>query len=252
MEKFDWKIIVRANLFILNLVGLWPKSGKGYSLNLYTLYALVVNTTVDAHNVFQAAYICAIYKDLQAIIAIIFILVTEADASIKIFYFVRRISLVQSLLKELENDEFQPRNSQQREMVQRTLNPWMLIYRTFWITTGTDLCFLFIFPIMDGSHKDYRLPFWAWYPFDTKRSPNYEVTYIYQVLCTWFLASCNIIMDTMFAALMTYIMAQCDILSDDLRNLADGDDSYNVKIVKCVQHHKKILRYEIALRKSLW
>ncbi|KAJ3663363.1 hypothetical protein Zmor_007646 [Zophobas morio] len=243
MKKFDWKIIIRANLFILNLVGLWPKSEKGYSLNLYTFYSLVVNIAADAHNVFQAAYISLIYNDLQAITAIIFALVTEVAASIKIFYFVRRINLMQYLTKELDCEEFQPRNIQQKKMVQRTLNLWLLMYRSFWITAGTDLCFLFFFPFMDGSYKEYRLPFWAWYPFDTKKSPVYELTYIYQVLGSWFLASCDIVMDTMFAALLTYIMAQCDILCHDLRNITNGDGSYSAKILKCIKHHKKILRF---------
>lgn len=244
MKKFDWKIIVRTNLFILNLLGLWPKSANGYSLSFYTLYAVVINITVTAHNVFQAIYISLIYEDLQAIISIIFLLVTETNGSIKIFYFVRRLRLVRCLLKELDSEEFQPRSGQQQKIAQRSLNLWMLMYRTFWFSVNTDLFLLFFFPVMDGSYKDHRLPFWAWYPFDTNRSPNYELTYIYQVTSSWFLASSNLIMDTMMAALMTYIMAQCDILTNYLQNLTDGDERYSVKIVKCIKHHKKILRYE--------
>mgnify|MGYP005986075671 CR=1 FL=1 len=250
MQKFDWKIITRTNLFILKLLGLWPKSEEGYSLNLYTFYAIVINITVDAHNVFQAAYISVIYKDLQAITGIIFALVTEIDASIKILYFARRRNLVQYLTKELHCEEFQPRNIQQRKLAQRALNLWLLIYKSFWITASTDLCFLFFFPFMDGSYKEHRLPFWAWYPFDTKKSPIYELTYIYQVTSSWFLAASNLIMDTMFTALMTYIVTQCDMLCHDLRHITNGDDSYSVNIVRCIKHHKKILRYESDVCKN--
>ncbi|KAJ3663364.1 hypothetical protein Zmor_007646 [Zophobas morio] len=257
MKQFNWKVIIRANLFILNLLGLWPKSEKHYSFNVYTFYALVLNITVDATNIFQAAYIFVIFKDLQAVTGIIFVLVTEIAASIKIFYFVRRISLVQYLTKELDCEEFQPRNIEQKEIAQRSLNLWLLIYRSFWITTSTDLCFLFFFPLMDGSYKEYRLPFWAWYPFDTKNSPMYEIMYIYQVGSSWFLASCDVIMDTIFAALMTYIMAQCDILCHDLRNITEDDDSYSTKFIRCIKHHKKILRFAKITNKcfneiSLW
>ncbi|KAJ3636012.1 hypothetical protein MTP99_008866 [Tenebrio molitor] len=39
MEKFNWKDTVKTNIFLLKLLGLWPKGIEGYKFNLYTFYS---------------------------------------------------------------------------------------------------------------------------------------------------------------------------------------------------------------------
>ncbi|RZC36703.1 7tm 6 domain containing protein, partial [Asbolus verrucosus] len=82
------------------------------------------------------------------------------------------------------------------------------------------------------------LPFSAWYPYDTKISPLYEITYLYQIIGIWFLTVGAVNMDTLIAALMMYIATQCDILCDDLKNLHHDFDR---KLINCVKHHREIV-----------
>ncbi|RZC41867.1 7tm 6 domain containing protein, partial [Asbolus verrucosus] len=95
--------------------------------------------------------------------------------------------------------------------------------------------------------KDSRLPFLAWYPYNSKVSPFYEITYVYQIVSISFIAIANSNIDTLIAALNMYIGAQFDILCDDLRNLQDltqsASLSFNEKLTDCIQHHKKILSF---------
>ncbi|XP_068915595.1 odorant receptor 46a-like isoform X1 [Tenebrio molitor] len=241
MTKFDWKSTIRTNLLMLRLTGLWPESDDGYKLDLYTFYAICAKVLNDVNNFFQTCYIFEIYTDLQALASTFFVLGTDWLASIKVYYFMRKIKTIKRLLKELESEEFQPRSEHQKISLEPTLKSWKVIYAAFWIVTVPALSSVSIFPIIDGSARHHRLPFWAWYPYDTTTSPNYEVTYFYQVVGIWFLAICNINMDTLMAALMMYTVTQCDILCNNLRNIKSGDRSK--QIIECVQHHKKILSF---------
>ncbi|RZC41406.1 7tm 6 domain containing protein, partial [Asbolus verrucosus] len=101
-----------------------------------------------------------------------------------------------------------------------------------------------IFPILDKSFKNYRLPFYAWYPYNTKTSPFYEITYVYQVFGTSFIALTNVCIDTLIASLNMYTGTQFDLLCDDLRNLYDPDEEgISKKLMTCIKHHKQILRF---------
>ncbi|RZC32582.1 7tm 6 domain containing protein [Asbolus verrucosus] len=99
----------------------------------------------------------------------------------------------------------------------------------------------------DKSVKEHRLPFLAWYPFNEKKSPFYEITYIYQIVSISFIAMTTLSINTLIAALNMYIAAQFDILCDDLRNLRNVTDAlsadFNVRLINCVNHHKEILRF---------
>jgi hypothetical protein len=243
MEKFSWRLAINPNIVVLKLLGLWPKGHEGYKFNLYTLYSLSMNAFVDGDNFFQTIYIFYIYSDLQALAAIVFLLFTDWLASIKAYYFFRNMNLLKELMVELESKEFQP-NNHQRTLVQPMLKLWTFVYKAYWFSVGTTLLLLALFPIVDGSFRQYRLPFFAWYPFDTTISPFYEITYFYQMFSICFLAIVCLNVDTLIAALMVFIISQCDILCDNLKHLHSCKESdYNSKLIVCVEHHQKILRY---------
>jgi hypothetical protein len=247
MENFDWKLTIRPNILVLKVAGLWPKGSEIYKLSLYTLYSFVF---INGHNFFQAANIFFVYTDLEALSALIFVTITDVLASFKVYCFIQNIAILKRLLAKLDKQIFQPRNEQQRDLVQPSLNSWKYTYTAFCIPVFTTLVLWAIFPIMDGTVKDRRLPFSAWYPYNTKISPLYEITYLYQVISVWCLAIANLNMDTLIAALMMYIGCQCDILCDDMKNLRNsvGDD-FNRKLLDCIEHHKTILRYQVQV---LW
>ncbi|KAJ3663361.1 hypothetical protein Zmor_007644 [Zophobas morio] len=242
-KHFNWKYVIRINLVCLRALGMWPEGKAGYTLTTYTFYSLLMNLFVEGHNIFQAAYISLIYQDLQALVAIFFVLVTDWNAALKIYFFVRNVRLLQHLMADLDTEEFQPKSSHQADLLKPTLNFWYRMYKMYWVITITDLFLLSAFPIIDGSYKQHRLPFWAWYPYNVTSSPLYEATYFYQVYSTWFLALGNLNMDSMTGALMMYIAAQCDLLSDNLKNLSNDDGKFNERLVLYIKHHKKIISF---------
>ncbi|RZC32999.1 7tm 6 domain containing protein, partial [Asbolus verrucosus] len=240
MKNFDWKFSIRINILMLRLVGLWPEGDEIYKLNFYTLYSvisIVVFTT--AHNFFQTVHIFMVYSDLEALAAAIFVTLTDLLAQMKIFYFTHNMSILKGLMIKLNCEMFLPKRESQRMLVRPSLSFWKMTYTMFWMPVGTTLFLWAIFPVLDGSVKQHRLPFAAWYPYDAKISPFYEITYFHQVISILLMATANLNMDMLIAALMVYIGAQCDLLCDDLRNLQEVN--FNSALLDSIEHHKNIV-----------
>lgn len=244
MQTFDWKHTIRINLLVLKFAGLWPADTGGYKCDQYTLYAILLNIIVNSNNVFQTAYIYYIYNDLQALTSMFFLLLTTWLATVKTVFFASSSRTIQRLVQDLDCEEFQPKNDKQNIRAQQTLWTWKIMYISFYFAVGASVTFLCFYPVMDGSFKEFRLPVFSWYPYDTNKSPNYELTYVYQGVIMAVSAFTNLNMDTLIAALMVYVVCQCEILCDNFQNTEDDPNiSYNTKLVGHVIHYKKIVRY---------
>jgi hypothetical protein len=238
MEKFDWKLTIKANIFCLRVVGLWPH--EGYKVDFYTVYAFVcLNVFINCRNFFQVANIFVVYDDLEALTGLMFASFNDVLGSVKLYYFVRQMRLFKQLMAQLDQDIFQPKSDEQIALVQPGLFSWKFVYVMLWSPIVMVLLLWVAFPILDGTVKEHRLPFAAWFPYDTNISPLYEITYIYEVIGICVICTAHINMDTMTAALMMYVGTQCDILCDNLKNIKGAD--YNKKLIRCIQHHKIIV-----------
>ncbi|RZC42374.1 7tm 6 domain containing protein [Asbolus verrucosus] len=236
------------NIFMLKIVGLWPEGDETYKFDFYTLYAAIsLIFFVFGYNFCQTFNILFIYNDLQALTGTIFIILTHMLAIVKSYYLIQNMKTLKELLVTLNSDIFQPKTMKQRVLIEPNLNIWKNIYLVYFIMVSSDIAFWSTFPILDKSVKEYRLPFLAWFPYNTKISPLYEMTYIYQIISVCFIATVNLNIDTLIAALNMYIGAQCDILCDDLRNLrnfgGEVPNDVNGGFIKCTKHHKEILRF---------
>ena len=243
MTIFDWTSTIKINIVMLYLVGLWSESDKYDLYTLHTFFTTII--VMGGHNFFQAMNIFFVYNNLEALTETIFVVVTDVLASMKMYFFIRNVELRKKLMRNLRNDTFQPRNSKQINMVQPALKTWKVMYITFSIMASYTVVIWTVFPFLNNSFKTGRLPFAAWYPYDSRKSPCYELTYVYQVLAMWYLTVTNINMDTMIAALMVLTGAQCDILCN---NLQTGSDlhyrrNFNENMMKCIRHHQEVIRY---------
>jgi hypothetical protein len=241
MEKFDWTLTIRMNLLTLKTVGLWPS--QGYKFDFYTLYALIsMVLLIDGSILFQVMHIVFDNLNLESVTGPIFIIVTQSLGSMKIFCFMRNIRTIKGLIDDLNDELFQPKSTTQIDLVSPGLSIWSKTYVTFWVLVSSTVTLWSVFPILDKSYKDCRLPFLARYPCDTGVSPFYEIAYLHQVAGIYLVAIASLNIDTLMAALMVYIGAQCDILSDNLRSFQDRQYDFSRMFVRCLKRHKKILR----------
>ncbi|RZB40951.1 7tm 6 domain containing protein [Asbolus verrucosus] len=242
MEKFNWRITFRINIFLLRILGLWPRGSETYGRNLYTLYATFAATFLMNCPVFlQIVNVFIVFPNLEKLSAAIFITIIEFLSIIKVFYFVRNMRMFKKFLIILNNDRFQPKTLKQKNFLQSNLNYfWKITYCGLWISSNIVLFLWSIIPILNNS-EERRLPVSVWYPFDPIIDPFYQITYLYQILSIYFVALVTLNIDALITALMMCIGVQCDILCDDLRNLNSTD--FNKKLVDCIKHHKEILNF---------
>ncbi|KAJ3635798.1 hypothetical protein MTP99_008677 [Tenebrio molitor] len=244
MEKFDWKLTISRNIFMLKIVGLWPPGDDTYTTNLYSLYSFIsILLFIYGHNFFQTVNIFFIFPDLEAIAGTIFVTLSEMLTMVKSYYMVQNMGILKQLMVTIKSDIFQPKNSRQIQMIRPSLTFWKTVSSMLWGASSGAVFFWATYPILDKSVQQRRLPFLAWYPYDTTISPLYEFTYIYQIISVAFIAAATLSIDTLIAALNMFIGAQCDILCDDLRHLPGDEPDFNRTLLKCIEHHKEILRF---------
>ncbi|RZC43339.1 7tm 6 domain containing protein [Asbolus verrucosus] len=243
-KKFDWKLTIKMNISLMKAGGLWPSGNDSYDLNFYALYASVLLTLfLLGHVFFQFVHVFHTLDDLQAVTGTSFILLTEMLIILKTYYLIKNMGMLKQLMLTLDNELFQPKSIEQMLLVEPSLTFWKRIYKMFWSMAMGATFFWSIFPILDNSFQDYRLPFFAWYPYNTQTSPLYEVTYVYQILCICFDSLVAIGIDTLIAALNMYTGTQFDLLCDDLRNLHDPEErDVSKKLIACIRRHKEILK----------
>jgi hypothetical protein len=246
MEKFSWKSTIKLNIVMFKLVGLWPP-GENYKFELYTLYSVVaISVLLFGHVVFHTAQILFLVgSDLKLLIRVLFIGLTQILAFIKACFVIKNIKMLKHLMVCLESDLFQPEIVEQRELIQPDLNTWKTVHRSFSVLVLSTAFLFMAVPILTKMTKDHVLPFEAWYPYDTKKSPFYEITYVYQFLAITFRGVTSINVDTFIAALNTFVGTQCIILCDNLKNIKGHSEEVTVrKLKRCIDHHKEIVRSE--------
>jgi hypothetical protein len=242
MVSLDWKWTVKTNIYILQLTGLWPRD-ETYKLDLYTLWTLTVTILFTwGHNFFQFCNMFVVLNDLENFTDNNFITFSCLLSLIKSYSLVKNMTTLKQLIALLFKTLFNPENITQRILIESSMNVWKVVYIVFSFCTCSTTLVLSVHPILDGSFRQGRLPFSAWYPYDTQQSPIYEIVYLYQVLSMGYLAVIIYNIDTFIALLNAFVGVQCDILCDKLRNLQDTESSAARKeLIGCIELHKEIL-----------
>jgi hypothetical protein len=248
MENFRWKDTVRVNIFVLKLVGLWPRGNGKYRFDFYTLYsAILLLLFMAMHTVVLTGTLFAVYTDLEAVTEVIFMYGLETLLLFKAYCFVRNMSVIKEIMADMKCELFQPKSLEQVALVRPGLKEWTVTYTVFSTSMVSNIFFWTFYPILDGSVKERRLPFLARYPYDFKKSPFYELTYLHQIVSVGLMSVAAINMDMFLGALMTLVGAQCRLLCDNLRNIEGCD--FSREFLRCVRHHKTILRY---VKLAIW
>ncbi|RZC39121.1 7tm 6 domain containing protein, partial [Asbolus verrucosus] len=164
-----------------------------------------------------------------------------------VYTIIKNMEKLKQLLVTLDIDLFQPKDRQQRNLIQSNLNSWKIVVWSFWLLTLIWLFFYNFSPILDKTSKEYRLPFRAWYPYNTETSLQYELIYLHQFIGITYLTIISINVDTLIAALNMYTGAQLDIICDNVRKFhnseTDTPADANRKLTNCIHHHRELLKF---------
>ncbi|KAJ3645578.1 hypothetical protein Zmor_007880 [Zophobas morio] len=247
VEHYDWKSNLEINLMIMRGMGLWPKGDETYTPGFYMVYSGIMVTLVACHLLSEMINIYFVFDDLEAVVGIIYIILIEIMAGIKAYFVIVKMKVLKDAIVTLRSDHwFQPKNLDQKLIIQPSIDFWKLVYKVF--LSACFGCNLFwMIPLLNMKSDDKRLPFLAWYPFDVKVTPLFEITYVYQLVCTGYLTMISVNVDALICVFNVYIGCQFDMLCDNLRNFVslDNETALDIgkKFVTCVRHHKKILKF---------
>ncbi|RZC36188.1 7tm 6 domain containing protein [Asbolus verrucosus] len=242
MEKFDWKATIKVNIYCLWLVGLWPEDDTGYKFNFYSTYATIsINFFISVLGILAAINSFMVDIKFEDSEELTLYFIGEILAHIKIYMFVKNMTLLKQLVTTLNNGRFQPKCLRQRLLIEPALNFWKMVYNAFTASGGPVISLWVLLPLLNKSRE---LPLSFWYPYNTKTSLVYEMTYLHQVVSIFYTLIAVYNIDMLIAALMVFIGAQCDILSDNLRSLqANTAASFNKKLINSIKHHQEILSF---------
>lgn len=228
---------------MFKIVGLWP-SGETYKHDVYTLYMVVsITLCLFAHSVFYTVEVLLLLgSDIRILIRTLFFALTQTLAFIKSCFFVTNLKRLKHLIVVLESDLFQqPQSSEQRKKIEPALRSCNRANTSFLLLVNFTVVLFLLLPVLTDMSKNYMLPFHAWYPWYTRKSPAYEITYLFQSLSLVFRSTTSIAIDTFITALNTYVATQCIILCDTLQNLRLEEYSHET-LKRSILHYKQILR----------
>ncbi|XP_043503445.1 odorant receptor 13a-like [Polistes fuscatus] len=93
-------------------------------------------------------------------------------------------------------------------------------------------------------HTGRNLLFRAYFPYDTRISPNYELTFIAQLIAAFYAATSYTAVDTFIAMLVLHICGQLSNLKRELINLrSKNGDEFKTKLTNIVEKHDYLNRF---------
>ena len=242
MKKFIWKATIKVNIFVLRLIGLWPRRRKNYKIDSYTLYSLLLLILfMTMHEIVLTYTLFQVYTNLEALTEIIFMYGLETLLIFKVCCFMKNMTSVKEIMHHLNDDLFQPKNQEQIILVQPGLKEWKITYTIFSTSMVANIFFWTFYPILDGSVNERRLPFLALYPYDFKESPFYQLTYLHQIISVSLMAIAAINIDMFLGAVMAYLGSQCELICDNLKNIKEN--YFGETFLECVRQHMLTLTY---------
>lgn len=148
-----------------------------------------------------------------------FLIVTHFQHSAKLYCLLKNRLKVVNLVKDLDQELFQPKNKIQQSFVKDAVDD-VNFQRRLAVSMCLATCVLYgIFPFIDNSEQGGKLPFIIWYPFETSKTPIYEILFTYEILCVAINAVHVACIDLLVVGLIKHACAQVLILRNCLENL---------------------------------
>ncbi|RZB40733.1 uncharacterized protein BDFB_003391, partial [Asbolus verrucosus] len=249
MLTFDFQKRTSKILRRLRILGtLYSDKNNTFCFNLYLIYTIVVNIYYNLHNIAQAANIFYHYDDLDELTSSGLLTIMETLTNVKAYYVVTNKSRILKINNMVQKWSFQPKNSRQEEMAKYTFKIFDVMSLLHTLGPTLTVVFFGCYPIAEMK-TNKKLPFSAWYPYDYKISPLFEITYFHQLSSSLIMAHIHINSDCLAYNLIAIIIVQLDFLADNLKNvnnniksnLGNFEKERNIAFLDCVKHHKDIL-----------
>lgn len=123
----------------------------------------------------------------------LFLLLTNLVQVKKFYHIYRYHGRLKRLIKTIRRAEFLPKTETQYQILKKYIYKSKVITTVFLIACFATCSSWGLYPFTDN---EVSLPLAGWFPWQTKESPNFELTYIYQIIATTINGLANISIDT--------------------------------------------------------
>lgn len=241
MSLVDWTLPVQINVKVFRFCGLWPEKDVGYKFDFHAFRLFVIAIVfMSGHWITQGINIYFTRTNLEALIGTIYVFLLEGLLLMKVYSWTQTVKKLQRMLEILNTEKFQPRNDNQKKMIENNFWFYNFVYKVYGISLIPTHVFWFTYPLLDDLSS--QLPFMAWFPYDVSKTPAYQLTYLFQVIAVIFISLLNFTIDTFVVAFIMYIGCQFDILCDNIKNLHKLGSNIKENIIFCIEQHKDILK----------
>ncbi|XP_063826151.1 odorant receptor Or1-like [Ostrinia nubilalis] len=240
---------VSMSLTALRLVGFWmPEHFGGNKRILYDCYGFFsFMFLLGTYLIIQAVDMCMIWGDLPLMTGVAFVLFTNLAQATKIFFMVWRRKQVLTIirgadevLRAVDSDEAKAivkSCSRETTFLHIVYNCLTLVTMVGWGTSA----------------EKNQLPLRAWYPYNTSKSPAYELTYMHQIGALCVAAFLNVCKDSLVTSLIAQCRCRLRLLGLSLRSLckdlhasgkqytAEQEAIVRARLCACVREHQAAL-----------
>nr|XP_026492139.1 odorant receptor Or1-like [Vanessa tameamea] len=210
---------IRLSLTVLRLAGFWsPEGMKGGRRLLYNCYGFgIFMFLLGTYLIIQIVDLYLIWGNLPLMTGTAFVLFTNLAHAAKVVNILARKNEIQNIINNADKVLKRARSAEGREIIRRCdretkVQQLMFFFLTFITTTGWA-----------SSPKKNELPLRAWYPYDTKKSPAYEITYCHQVVAIIVAAFLNVCKDTLVTSLIAQCRCRLRLVGLSLKNLCNEE-----------------------------
>lgn len=256
-EVKDQKLAMKWNLFVMTTFGYWaPESCSEEKLKLYRWYtAVVVGLTLIIYSLLEIIALIVLTEDVEDIISCSFLLITHIMQWVKFYCFTKNRTKIIQTLNNLNQKEFIPKNKTEKDLLEKQVNAGKTNFYLFFVLATTTVTLWLIYPFVDSTGKIEELPLKAWFPFDTREAPIFQIICAYQAVAVMVSALTDASMVTLVGMFMASVCGQLDILNYRLQHLGkksnagrknentsavEDTSSPDEAMIDCVRHHLKI------------
>ncbi|EFA01295.2 odorant receptor 53 [Tribolium castaneum] len=220
----------------LRYVGTWFEND---SYDLYFLYAVLLNIYYNLHNIAQTMNVFYHLDDIEEWSSSGLLTLTTLLTNFKAYCVLTNKKRILKLNQILTRSVFQPRSDHQVKMATDKFKIFDTMYSLH--SSGPTLTVVFFSLYSLAELENRKLPFNAWYPYDFKKTPNFELTYLFQFTACMVQALIHVNTDSLAFNFIAILVIQLDFLADNLRNMCQKAESMEQSLLDCIRHHKEIL-----------
>ncbi|XP_028032687.1 odorant receptor Or1-like [Bombyx mandarina] len=241
---------ISLSLTLLRCLGFWSPDGlAGNKRLLYNCYSFVsFMFLLGIYILIQVVDMIKIWGDLPLMTGTAFLLFTNFAHATKVINIVIRKNRIQRVIQQA-NAVLMGVQSEEARRIVKSCN----------VETSIQLCLYFLLTFVTTvgwatSAEKHQLPLRAWYPYDTSKSPAYELTYVHQVAALLIAAYINVAKDSLVSSLIAQCRCRLRLVGLALASLGQDlkidyqsqlspaqENILNLRLKACVLEHQTVL-----------